>query len=561
MKREINIVESSECLLIALKRFDGFGKKIKHYVFCPALLNLSFSDENSSQDSSTSISSYRLKSICFHSGDSIKNGTFSSIVWCEKEKIWKNFNDSNKVIVVKNEQDFIKLNHGKFQPYMLFYRKSSKNEQNEFQLETNTIKEDNSKDFEKSFEKENEDEEIHQMYIDSGNQGDLVFQNPSPNSLEIRTTNQDQINVNSLKNIGLQCEERNEIKTIEIQLVNRGLKNLNNTCFMNSIVQSLNVYSEYLNKLIEYKFETNDFMEFNYERFALLDSYCSLVYNGFNVNMDRRITIDSLTNEFVNDFFCQFFENLGFIRKQQQDAHEFLNEFLNYNDRRIIEVELKKRGIEIENVSQIAKFDELRFNLSKKFFSIDIHKIYICPGNANHCVIKEETLKNLIELAIPFDTIEENLANYFTESVEKRCEECNSQENLQFMVQGYFENFEDYMIIQLKRFKSESNQFVKITKYANLSLNLNPSNFSSDSMVGKKETNLELAAISLHHGNSIQSGHYTNDIERDFSMNSIKTKQETPSKIKRDQTMQSILSKENNVQPDIMEYAIGKILF
>lgn len=60
--------------------------------------------------------------------------------------------------------------------------------------------------------------------------------------------------------------------------------------------------------------------------------------------------------------------------------------------------------------------------------------------------------------------------------------------------------------------------------------------------------------------NSINSSK-KDDIARDFSMNSIKTKQESPSKIKRDQTMQSIQSKENNVQPDIMEYAIGKILF
>ncbi|CAF0947063.1 unnamed protein product [Brachionus calyciflorus] len=80
----------------------------------------------------------------------------------------------------------------------------------------------------------------------------------------------------------------------------------------------------------------------------------------------------------------------------------------------------KKNGIQIENESQIAKFDELRFSMSKKFFSKDIHKIYICPRNVNHCVIKEETLKNLIELAIQFDT---NLANYFTDTVEKRCDE------------------------------------------------------------------------------------------------------------------------------------------
>ncbi|CAF0850122.1 unnamed protein product [Brachionus calyciflorus] len=46
------------------------------------------------------------------------------------------------------------------------------------------------------------------------------------------------------------------------------------------------------------------------------------------------------------------------------------------------------------------------------------------------------------------------------------------------------------------------------------------------------------------------------DIARDFSKNSIKTKQESPSKIKRDQTMQSIQCKENNVQPVKIEYAI-----
>ncbi|CAF1050037.1 unnamed protein product [Brachionus calyciflorus] len=353
----------------------------------------------------------------------------------------------------------------------------------------------------------------HQMCIDLGNQGDLVYQNHSPYYLEVNTTKPDQIlNDNLLKNFGLLSEDQNEIKSIEIQLVNRGLKNLHNTCYINSIIQCLNVFSEYLNKLIEYKFETNDFMEFNNERFALLDSYCSLVYNGFNVNMDRRITIDSLTNDFINDFFCPFFENLGFIRKQQQDAHEFFNEFLNYNDRRIIEVELKKLGIEIENECQIANFDEHRFSLSKKFFSIDVHKIFICPRNDNHCIIKEELLKNLIELAIPFDTIEENLAKYFTDSVEKRCDECNSQENLQFMVQGFFENFEGYLIIQLKRFKFENNKFEKITKYVNISLSLNLTNFSSDSLFGKNETYLELAAISLHHGNSIQSGHYTSKL-------------------------------------------------
>lgn len=66
-------------IILKSLNLKGYGKKIKHYVFCPALLNLSFNVESSSQESSTTILSYRLKSICFHCGDSIKNGSFTSM--------------------------------------------------------------------------------------------------------------------------------------------------------------------------------------------------------------------------------------------------------------------------------------------------------------------------------------------------------------------------------------------------------------------------------------------------------------------------------------------------
>ncbi|CAF0929967.1 unnamed protein product [Brachionus calyciflorus] len=84
----------------------------------------------------------------------------------------------------------------------------------------------------------------------------------------------------------------------------------------------------------------------------------------------------------------------------------------------IIEGELKIPGIEIDNESRIDKFDELiRFSLNIFFFDK-------CPKNT----YLKETSKNQIELAKPFETIEKNLANFFTDSVEKRYEECNSQE-------------------------------------------------------------------------------------------------------------------------------------
>ncbi|EPZ32105.1 hypothetical protein O9G_002599 [Rozella allomycis CSF55] len=147
--------------------------------------------------------------------------------------------------------------------------------------------------------------------------------------------------------------KRKKKKRLEKQLRLPGLLNLSNACFLNSILQSLSSCSNLISYLVYYN-----------NKAKILGNECKLHFSLWtllvNLNRNERRILDaSLLIKDITGSFGQL---------EQQDAHEFLQLFLNLLLRYDFKASRMQKGMKLLNYSSFTHIDttEEVFSLEKE---------------------------------------------------------------------------------------------------------------------------------------------------------------------------------------------------
>ncbi|CAL5355762.1 unnamed protein product [Camellia sinensis] len=279
----------------------------------------------------------------------------------------------------------------------------------------------------------------------------------------------------------------NEIKPA---IVGSGLANLGNTCFLNAVLQCFTYTVPLIQGLWSYYHPRPCYRDI--EGFCVL---CSLRYHIelSLTSMGRVVTpwtfVDNLS-----------YLSSNFQRFQQEDAHEFLQCFLDRLESCYIYSNMKDMAFPLE--------DE---NLVKQVFGGRlISKLQCC--NCGHC---SDTYEPLIDLSLEIEDVGSlpSALESFTrvEKIEDpetkfTCEKC--KERVSVEKQLLLDQAPSVAAFHLKRFKNDGSYVEKIDKFVEFPLELNLLPYTSASQNNNVELKYDLYAIVVHIGFSSTSGHY-----------------------------------------------------
>ncbi|XP_024986567.1 ubiquitin carboxyl-terminal hydrolase 20-like [Cynara cardunculus var. scolymus] len=289
----------------------------------------------------------------------------------------------------------------------------------------------------------------------------------------------------------------NEVK--RPPLVGAGLVNLGNTCFLNAVLQCFTHTVSLIQGLYSYSHATPcDCKSFsltsscNNERFCL---FCALWEHIDLSLLSMRKIVSPL----------KFVDNLGYFsssfqRYQQEDAHEFLQCFL---DR-------------LESSCSFLKAKDVRFssqndNLAKQVFGGRVvSKLRCC--NCNHCSDTYEPSVDLsleiedannISTALESFTKVEHLGD---EEIKFTCENCNQKVSVD--KQLVLDQTPSVCTLHLKRFKNDGCYVEKIDKHVEFPLELDLQPYTYNSQASNVDLKYDLYAVVVHATFTSTCGHY-----------------------------------------------------
>ena len=259
----------------------------------------------------------------------------------------------------------------------------------------------------------------------------------------------DVMNFNKMFNGSKQTGTRTAQVVDGLPLVNSGIPNQGNTCYVASILQCLNVTDQLLIKLVNHR--NQNMVIYNLEYFGLLNSYIRMVNEGSNATVDQ-------FNILVNSFYKNFFDaqlNTQFVPFRQNCALEFFTSFINYIDKSFAEIELCKRGINSnDNYDRIYSEYAQQYNIFDQSFSFELKQQYICNQNTTH-------VKQLFDsqniLTLTFDSRENTLNDCFVKFFENeivddfQCNKCADMSS--FTKKTTFYSTGEYLAIHLQRIR------------------------------------------------------------------------------------------------------------
>lgn len=268
-----------------------------------------------------------------------------------------------------------------------------------------------------------------------------------------------------------------------------GLANLGNTCFLNAVLQSFMHTVPLIQGLKSIDHATP----------------CNGYLNGFCVICALRKLIDaSLFSEAGVVSPWKFVNNLNYFsstfhRFQQEDAHEFLQCFLDKLERCYDDSKSKDcQTLETDNIVKQAFGGRL------------VSKLRCC--NCGHC---SDTYETLIDLSLEIEDVDsvDTALESFTK-VEKiedsetkfTCEKCKEQVSIE--KQLVLDKAPTVAALHLKRFKTDGSLVEKIDKYVSFPLELDLHAYADNSQTDNVEMKYDLYAVIVHIGFSYCSGHY-----------------------------------------------------
>lgn len=301
-------------------------------------------------------------------------------------------------------------------------------------------------------------------------------------------SSENKVETKKLTSVGLQW---NSYRDEEAKfMLGAGLANLGNTCFLNAVLQSF----MHTVPLIEGLKSNNHATPCDSYLKKELCVICAL----------RKLIDASLFSEAGVVSPWKFVNNLNYFsstfhRFQQEDAHEFLQCFLDKLERCCGDSRPKDcPTLETDNI------------VKQAFGGCLVSKLRCC--NCGHCSDTYETLIDLsleIEDADSLDTALESFTK--VEKIEDSeikftCEKCKEQVSIE--KQLVLDKAPSVAALHLKRFKTDGSLVEKIDKYVSFPLELDLHTYADNNQIDNEEMKYDLYAVIVHIGFSYSSGHY-----------------------------------------------------
>ncbi|RWS17503.1 ubiquitin carboxyl-terminal hydrolase 8-like protein [Dinothrombium tinctorium] len=265
------------------------------------------------------------------------------------------------------------------------------------------------------------------------------------------------------------------------------LRNLGNTCYMNSIVQSLFVLNFFINDLY------TKFGRIAHEGLQMTKALLAL-----NTEYNEQKKLVTGINEEQIDLYlmklktCVGEKSSQFNSALQQDAVEFLQLILS-----TIEEEFdKEKDVILPEENPIRsfamEFDSsikcIKCNDEKNLPTVTTHAMYLCVP----------------EPAIDF-TLQEAILNYFKEDkIEHKCDHCGHNEKVRFMLVSRLPRI---LFLQLGRYSEDGNKRHEIVNIPE-QVFIPTENRKSQTSNSSGSVRYRLAAAVCHNGSTLLGGHY-----------------------------------------------------
>ena len=250
-----------------------------------------------------------------------------------------------------------------------------------------------------------------------------------------------------------------------------GLKNFQNNCYMNAIIQCLrgceikdlklkdseNWFKHMIALLIKKKVDSND-----------LSAFISEFFKTINIRQE--------------------FETHNFVPNMEADAQEFLIYVLQNIQ--------KKTTINFKNTFNVTLLETIEKSCKKHSLT------RVLDENMLNLKIDNLSTQRLIK-------INELLKNYFQkEQIDCYCEPCKTTTAQKY---SFLRATPQNLIVVLNIFKFENNVSKKITTFVELTNEINLSSYYEDTS-GNNIQHYRLFGVCYHLGNNINSGHYTSKL-------------------------------------------------
>ncbi|KFK28475.1 hypothetical protein AALP_AA7G001000 [Arabis alpina] len=265
--------------------------------------------------------------------------------------------------------------------------------------------------------------------------------------------------------------------------IGAGLWNLGNSCFVNSVLQCFTHTVPLIQSLRAYKYQ------YPCNCYNMMNRFCVLWALQRHIKLALRTSRCSISPSHFLDNINYF--SPDFRRYQQEDAHEFLQAFLDKLERCCLE----RRSDRGDNSSQDGNF------VQRIFGGRLVSKLRCCS-----CGSVSETFENSVGLSLEIEDVDNlyDALESFT-SVEKledqmTCDKC--EEKVSKEKQLLLENLPPVVTFHLKRFKNNGYFMEKISKHVRFPLELDLESENSE-----VATKYRLYAFVEHLG-SLAYGHY-----------------------------------------------------
>ena len=269
---------------------------------------------------------------------------------------------------------------------------------------------------------------------------------------------------------------------------NKGIQNIGNTCYLNSVVQCLThiLFFHPVNKKLTHDFDSSK------DTHGLVESWFDVNRNMWSNDTKTPLQIRGFVNSFIHTIRENkiYFENF-----QQNDAEEFITLLLD-RIHEVLKKTLDTKGSSEADQSWYTSFHK-DYSLIKEYFYSQSQVQTLCT-RCNHKTTRYEPFMiyqlsigdniQSIEEAFHEDCRSESMDDY-------TCDKC--KETSMCVHKRTYTRMSDLMIVQLKLYNSRG----KINRHINYSDTLDLSKLTN------KKTVYQLVGIVIHMG-SLNSGHY-----------------------------------------------------